>query len=145
MPPVSKRAWTAVGAANAALPPAGPYSTAVRAGNFLYVAGMTPRDPGSGDIGPNDVRVQTRRCLGNLRIVLESCGAACHDVVQVLVHLADPKDWEAFNEIWGEFFQPPYPVRTVVGAPLRGGILVEVTATAYLHEGKAFDPRMTLV
>lgn len=144
MPP-AKRAWTAVGSANTAMPPAGPYSTAVRAGNFLYVAGMTPRDPGTGDFGPPDIRVQTRRCLGNLRIVLESCGAALSDVVQCLVHLANIDDRDAFNEVWGEFFQAPFPVRTVVGASLRGTMLVEVTATAYLAEGKPFDPRMTLV
>lgn len=144
MPP-AKRAWTAVGAANSAMPPAGPYSTAVRAGSHLYVSGITPRDPGTGSIGPPDVRVQSRRALGNLRIVLESCGAGCLDVAHMLVHLADPGEWEAFNEVWQEFFQPPFPARTVVGAPLRGGILVEVTAVAYLPEGKAFDPKMTLV
>jgi 2-iminobutanoate/2-iminopropanoate deaminase len=144
MPP-AKRAWTAVGAANAAMPPAGAYTTAIRAGNTLYVAGMTPRDPASGDFGPDDVRIQSRRCLGNLKIVLESCGASLADVVQMLVHVRRIADRDAFEEIWKEFFQPPYPVRTVVGAELRGSMLVEVTATAFLPEGKPFDPRMTLV
>lgn len=144
MPP-AKRAWIAVGSANSAMPPAGPYSTAVRAGPHLYVSGMTPRDPGTGTFGPPDLRVQARRALGNLRIVLEACGAACQDVVQVVVHLADPADRDVFNEVWQEFFGPPYPTRTVVGAVLRDGMLVEVTAVAYLPEGKAFDPRMTLV
>jgi 2-iminobutanoate/2-iminopropanoate deaminase len=144
MPP-AKRAWTAVGSANAALPPAGAYSTAVRAGNTLFIAGMTPRDPATGDFGPDDIRVQSRRCLGNLKIVLESCGAGLHDIAQVLVHLRRVDDREAFEEVWKEFFQPPYPVRTVVGAELRGTMLVEVTATAFLADGKPFDPRMTLV
>ncbi len=144
MPP-AKRAWTVVGAANTAMPPAGPYSTAIRAGHHLYVAGMTPRDPATGDYGPPDVRVQARRCLGNLRLVLESCGASCDDVVQVMVFLRDENDWDAFNEVWKEFFTAPYPTRTVAGANLRGGMLVEVTATAYLPDARGFDPRMTLV
>jgi 2-iminobutanoate/2-iminopropanoate deaminase len=141
----AKRAWAPVAAANAALPPAGAYSSAVRAGHHLYIAGMTPRDPATGDFGPDDVRVQTRRCLGNLRIVLEASGATIGDVVQVLVHLRRLDDREAFSEVWSEFFQAPFPARTIVGAELRGSMLVEVTATAYLADGKPFDPKMTLV
>jgi 2-iminobutanoate/2-iminopropanoate deaminase len=47
----------------------------------------------------------------------------------VTVYLADPGDWEAFNEIYHEIFSPPYPSRTAVGARLRG-ILIEVSAIA---------------
>mgnify|MGYP001810163645 CR=1 FL=1 len=141
----AKRAWAPVPAALKVLPPAGAYSTAVRAGHLLFVAGMTPRDPATGDFGPPDVRVQTRRCLGNLRIVLEASGASLADVVQVLVHLRHIDDREAFSEVWSEFFQAPFPARTVVGAELRGAMLVEVTATAYLADGKPFDAKMTLV
>ncbi|MCE2941681.1 MAG: RidA family protein [Gemmatimonadota bacterium] len=141
----AKRTWAAVPAANAAMPPAGHYSSAVRAGQHLYVAGMTPRDPATGDFGPADVRVQARRCLGNLRIVLEASGASLGDVVQVLVHLRHVGDRDAFEAVWSEFFEAPYPARTIVGAELRGTMLVEVSATAYLGDGRSFDPRMTLV
>jgi 2-iminobutanoate/2-iminopropanoate deaminase len=127
------------------MPSAGPYSTAARAGHMLYVAGMTPRDPATGDFGPNDVQIQARRCLGNLRIVLEASGATLHDVVQVIVHLRRIDDRDAFNGIWAEFFEAPYPARTIVGAELRGSMLVEVTATAYLADGKPFNAKMTLV
>lgn len=143
--PAPKRAWAPVAAANAAMPPAGPYSSAVRAGHMLFIAGMTPRDPATGDFGPDDVVVQTRRCLGNLRIVLEASGASLGDVVQVLVHLRRIADRDAFNTVWGEFFQAPLPARTIVGAELRGSMLVEITATAYLADGKPFDAKMTLV
>jgi 2-iminobutanoate/2-iminopropanoate deaminase len=128
------RAWAPVPAASEAVRPAGHYSSAVRAGPFVFVAGMTPRDPLTGDVGPDDARVHARRCLVNLRNALAACGARMDDVVSTLVHVARTDDWGAINEVWPEFFTAPYPTRTVVGATLRGGMLVEITATAYLGD-----------
>lgn len=113
------------------LPPAGPYSPAVRAGPFLFVSGQVPRDPRTGKPVTGNVTAESRQVLENLRGVLEAAGARLSDVVSVTVYLSDENDWAAFNEVYRETFQPPYPSRAVVGARLRG-ILVEVSAVAYL-------------
>jgi 2-iminobutanoate/2-iminopropanoate deaminase len=104
----------------------------VRAGDFLFVSGQVPRDPRTGAlVGEGDVTAQTRQTLANLAAVLAAGGASLRDVVSVTVHLAHVDDWGAFDAVYRETFAPPFPTRTVVGAALRG-ILVEVTAVAYL-------------
>ena len=115
-------------------PPAGAYSPGVRAGNLLFVSGQVPKDPRTGAIVGDDVTGQTRQVLRNLRGVLEAGGATLADVVSVTVYLEDEGDWGTFNEVYRTVFSPPYPSRAVVGARLRG-ILVEVSAVAYLGDG----------
>lgn len=127
------RGWTPISLGEGFPPPAGPYSPAVRAGPFLFISGQVPRDPRSGELAEGGVAGQARRVLENLRAALLAGGGSIEDVVQVTVYLADEQDWGAFNEVYREFFQPPYPTRTVVGARLRG-ILVELNAVAYLGD-----------
>jgi 2-iminobutanoate/2-iminopropanoate deaminase len=130
-PPDSARAWTPVTLGGDVPAPKGAYSPGVRAGDFLYVSGQVPRDPRTGELVGEDVAAQARQTLANLRGVLEAAGASLRDVVSVSVHLAHVDDWAAFDAVYRETFQAPFPTRTVVGAALRG-ILVEVTAVAYL-------------
>jgi len=111
--------------------PKGPYSPAVRAGDFVYVSGQVPRDPQTGELSGADVATQTQQVLSNLQRVLQQAGASLADVVSVTVYLADPDDWGAMNEVYANAFQRPYPTRTTVGAELRG-VLVEMSAVAYL-------------
>ena len=110
--------------------PVGPYSPAVRAGDFIYVSGQVPRDPATGTLSGDDIRTQARAVLGNVRQVLETAGASTADVVSVIVYLVDVDDWTAFNEVYREFFTEPFPSRTAVGCSLRG-IKVEVSCVAY--------------
>jgi 2-iminobutanoate/2-iminopropanoate deaminase len=112
-------------------PPAGAYSPAVRAGNLLFVSGQTPRDPATGEIVGTDVSEQTRITLANLERVLRAGGATLEHVVSVTVYLADENDWGTFDQIYRAAFRPPYPVRAVVGASLRG-ITVEISAVAWM-------------
>lgn len=133
---VAKRVWSPAPRPEGYPPPVGPYSTAVRAGNLVFVSGQTPRDPVTGDIGHADVRVQARRTLYNLKAVLGAAGAVLEDVVSVTVYLAEENDWGAFNEVYLEFFKEPYPARTAVGCQLRG-ILVEVSAIAMVEGASA--------
>ena len=110
--------------------PAGPYSPAVRAGDFVYVSGQVPRDPATGVLAGDDIATQARAVLANVRRVLETAGATTEDVVSVIVYLVNVDDWAAFNEVYKEYFAEPYPSRTAVGCDLRG-ILVEVSCVAY--------------
>src|SRR3954466_3673887 len=91
--------------------PLGPYSPAVRAGDFVYVSGQVPRDPATGALAGDDIATQSRAVLANIRRVLESAGATTADVVSVIVYLVDVDDWGAFNEVYKEFFTEPFPSR----------------------------------
>ena len=110
--------------------PVGPYTPAVRAGDFVYVSGQVPRDFASGELQGDDIASQSRSVLSNVRTVLETAGASMSDVVSVIVYLVDTAEWAAFNEVYKEFFSEPYPTRTAVGVELRG-IRVEVSCVAY--------------
>jgi 2-iminobutanoate/2-iminopropanoate deaminase len=123
--------WTPIKLGADVPPPAGAYSPAVRAGDFLYVSGQVPRDPRSGATIGSDVVEQTRQVVGNLESVLTAAGATLSDVIAVTVYLADPDLWTAFNGVYRELMPQPYPTRTAVGASLRG-FLVEISAVAYL-------------
>lgn len=124
---MTDRAWRPVTFGPDFPAPAGPYSPAVRAGDFVFVAGQVPRDPRTGALLGATIEEQSRSTLANLERVLVAAGATLDDVVSVTVYLADERDWEAFNGVYRSVFRAPYPARTVVGASLRG-ILVEVSA-----------------
>ncbi|HET9425764.1 MAG TPA: Rid family hydrolase [Gemmatimonadaceae bacterium] len=123
--------WRPITVGGDAPPPAGAYSPAIRAGDFLYVSGQVPRDPVTGETIGATVEEQTRQVVKNLEAVLAAGGAKLTDVIQCTVHLADPELWAAFNGTYRELMPKPYPTRTAVGASLRG-FLVEITAVAYL-------------
>ena len=123
-------AWTPVHLPPDVPAPKGPYSPAVRAGDFIYVSGQVPRDPRNGELIGDDVATQTRQTLSNLQRVLEQAGGSMADVVSVTVYLAHADDWGAMNEVYSKVFRQPFPSRTTVGAELRG-ILVEISAVAY--------------
>ena len=108
--------------------PAGPYSQAIVSGNTVYVAGQGPHNPATGEIPP-DVAGQTRQVLTNIRNILEAADASLNDVVKVAAYLADMKYFSEYNEVYKQFFEEPYPVRTTVGAQLNG-ILVEIDVIA---------------
>ena len=122
--------WTPV-VLPAVPPPKGPYSPAVRAGDFVYVSGQTPRNPVSGELVGADVATQTRQTLSNVQRILAHAGAVMKDVVSVTIYLADMGDWAAMNAVYTEFFSSPFPSRTAVGCSLRD-ILVEVSVVAYV-------------
>lgn len=112
--------------------PVGPYSQAVRAGGFLFVAGQGPLDPATREL-PVGIEAQTRQVLRNIAAILDAGGCTLDDVVKVTVHLADLGQFGAFNGVYGEYFHEPYPVRTTVGSQLPG-ILVEIDAIAVAPE-----------
>ena len=112
--------------------PQGPYSPAVRAGDFLYVSGQGPIEPGSGQFRLGDIAQQTRLVLENVRRILEGCGARLEDVVKCSVFLAEASDFAAMNAVYAEFFGPHKPARTTVAAVLVApGMKVEIDCIAW--------------
>jgi 2-iminobutanoate/2-iminopropanoate deaminase len=110
--------------------PGGAYSQAVRAGDFVFVAGTVPRHPQTGAT-PATIEEQTALTLDNIRAILEAAGATMDDVVKTTVHLSDLSLFQQFNSVYATYFNDPKPVRTTVGSQLNN-ILVEIDVVAYV-------------
>jgi 2-aminophenol/2-amino-5-chlorophenol 1,6-dioxygenase alpha subunit len=107
--------------------PVGPYPHARRVGDFLFLSGIGPRTPGTGEIPGiirdgagsvigHDIEVQTRACIENVRVILEEAGSSLEKVIDVAVYLTDmQRDFARFNEVYGEYFGTIQPTRTTVG------------------------------
>jgi 2-iminobutanoate/2-iminopropanoate deaminase len=112
--------------------PRGPYSPAVRAGDFIFVSGQVPVDPATQLVVSGDIRRETRQTLNNVKSVLEGCGATLADVVKCGVYLADGKDFAGMNEVYAEFFGDAKPARSTIACQFAvPGIKVEIDAIAY--------------
>ena len=112
--------------------PRGPYSPAVRAGDFIFVSGQVPVDPETQEMKLGDIQSETRLVLGNIKRVLEGAGASVEDVVKCSVFLSDGKDFAAMNEVYAEFFGEAKPARTtVVCGFAMPALKVEIDCVAY--------------
>ncbi|HEV3197834.1 MAG TPA: Rid family detoxifying hydrolase [Bryobacteraceae bacterium] len=114
--------------------PRGPYSPAVRAGDYIFVAGQIPIDPITGQVVSGDVQVETRQVLTNIKNILEGCGSSMAEVVRCGVFLIDANDFKPMNEVYAEFFGEAKPARTtiiVAALPLKDA-RVEIDAVAYV-------------
>lgn len=112
--------------------PRGPYSPAVRAGDFIFVSGQGPVDPVTDKIAPGGIKDQTRVTLTNVRTILQACGATLDDVVKCSVFLKDAGEFKQMNEVYAEFFPANRPARTTIEAKFHNAeMLVEVDCVAY--------------
>ena len=109
----------------------GPYSQAVRAGDFVFASGQIPIDPVNGEFVPGGIGEQTEQVLLNLTAVFEAAGVGMNQVVKTTVFLADMDDFTAMNEVYGRFFGDAPPARaTVQAARLPRDARVEIEAIA---------------
>jgi 2-iminobutanoate/2-iminopropanoate deaminase len=110
---------------------AGPYSPAVRAGDWLVLAGQVGLDPASGKL-VDGVEAQARQVLANITAILADCGAAMTDVAKTTVFVTDIGEFATVNAVYAEAFADHRPARsTVQVAALPGGALVEIETWAY--------------
>ena len=113
----------------------GPYSQAIKAGEFVFTSGVIPLDPVSGEIVGTDVTAQTERVMASLKAVLEAAGSSLDNVVKTTCFLQDLADFAAFNAVYSQSFTSEPPARsTVQVAKLPREVLVEVEAVALLPE-----------
>lgn len=125
--------------------PVGAYPHARRVGQWLYLSGVGPREPGSQAIPGNehdaegrltayDIEAQCRQVFANVRAVLEASGAAWTDLVDVTVFLTDlPRDFAAYNRLYAEHFAGVDACRTTVGvSTLPTPIAIELKCVAVL-------------
>jgi len=111
----------------------GPYSQAVRSGNFLFASGQIPIDPATGEFVAGGITEQTEQVMRNVSAILEAAGAGLQQVVKTTVFLVDMDDFTAMNEVYGRFFGDDPPARaTVQAARLPRDARVEIEAIAIL-------------
>lgn len=113
--------------------PSGGYSQAVRAGDFIYVAGQAALDVVTGDLIGDTIEEQTERTLDNIERILGAAGASLADVVKATVHLADIALFERFDSSYSSRMPDPKPVRTTVGSNMPS-LLVEIDVVAYVGD-----------
>ncbi len=113
----------------------GPYSAAVRVGNFVYTAGQIGIDPATGELVSGGIEAETRQVLTNLKHVLEAAGSSLDNVVKTTVFLRDINDFARMNAVYAEFFPENPPARSAVqAAALPKGVAVEIEAVAFVED-----------
>ncbi|MGD0450337.1 MAG: Rid family detoxifying hydrolase [Candidatus Bathyarchaeia archaeon] len=111
--------------------PIGPYSQAVLVGKFLFISGQLAIDPKEGKIVADNVALQTRQVMENIKAILEATGYSLKDVVQSNVFLSSMSLFDEFNREYAKFFDEEFPARLTVGVELKGNALIEVSVVAY--------------
>jgi 2-iminobutanoate/2-iminopropanoate deaminase len=112
----------------------GPYSQAIKVGDFVFTSGLLPIDPTTEEIISGGVREQVKRVLDNLKAVLVAAGADITDVTKTTLYIRNMADFGIINEIYGEYFTSKPPARSCVEvARLPKDVLVEVEAIAFVN------------
>jgi reactive intermediate/imine deaminase len=113
-----------------------PFSSAVRAGNLLFISGQigTRMEDGAPVLVPGGIDAEARQTLDNIREIVEHAGTGMDRVVKCSVMLADMSEWPRFNEIYATYFPGPKPARAAWGASaLALGARVEVDCVAAIE------------
>lgn len=92
----------------------GPYSPAVKLGDFVYVSGQVPFDPETGEIVGTTIEEQTHRVMKNIQAVLEEMGLGFRHIVKTTIFISDMNDFAKLNEVYGSYLEEPYPARSCV-------------------------------
>ena len=128
-------------------PPRGRYPHVKRAGDYLFVSGISSRRPDNTFVGAEvdaagatrlDIRAQTRAVIENIADILASEGATLRDLAEVTCFLVNMNDFAGYNEVYGEFFDYDGPARTTVAVHQlpHPHLLIEIRGIAYKPLGK---------
>ena len=112
--------------------PVGPFSQAIQANGFVFVAGITARDPKTGQVIEDDITRQTELVMENIKAILEAAGSSFDRTVKTTVYLKDMNDFDAMGKVYARYFPEHPPARaTVEVARLHGGrVEIELIALA---------------
>ncbi len=109
----------------------GPYSQAIRVGDFVFCAGQAGLDPMTGQLVQGGIEAETRRVLQNLSAVLEQAGTSLANAVKTTVFLTNMDEFKSMNAVYAEFFPGTPPARTTVQVSrLPAGARVEIELIA---------------
>lgn len=112
-----------------------PHVPGVRIGDYIFLSGMGPIDPETGERAHGPIAEQIRTTLTNVRHMLESAGSSLRRVVRVHVVLADIADMAEMDRVYAEFFDVDPPARTVWSMQLRFGNGCEIECVALAGDG----------
>ena len=108
-----------------------PYSQGIVSEDLVFISGQGPTDPDTMDPVEGDIGDQTERTIQNIVGILEAADATLDDVVKTTVYLDDMNDYDAMNEVYGEYFDENPPSRVCIeAARLPNDISVEIEAVA---------------
>lgn len=111
----------------------GPYSQAIKAGDFLFASGQIPINPEKGRITAGTISEQAEQCMKNVGAILEAAGATYDNVIKTTVYINDMNFFGAVNEVYGKYFNKNLPARSCIEiSKLPKDALVEVEVIAYL-------------
>ncbi len=110
----------------------GPYSQAVKVGDFVFCSGQIPIDPATGEFVSQEVAAQTEQVIKNLGEVLKAAGTSLDNVVKTTVFLADMNDFAAMNEVYAKHFTEKPARATVQAARLPRDARVEIEVIAVI-------------
>ena len=100
-------------------------------GNMVFVSGQLPIHAETG-IMPEGISEQAKASLTNIKNILAEADLSMNDVVKTTIFLDNMADFTAVNEVYGNFFEEPYPSRsTVEVAKLPKDAKVEIEAIAF--------------
>jgi len=112
----------------------GPYSQAISAGDYLFVAGQIPIDPKTGQLIEGEIEALTIRVLDNIEAILKAAGLSLKHVVKTDVFLRDLNDFNRMNQVYATRFSEPLPARvTIQAAKLPLDCRIEISCIAYKH------------
>jgi len=114
--------------------PIGPYSQAVKAGNFLFVSGQVAINPENGELNIGNIDDETHQVMRNLKAVLLEAGLTFDHVVKSTIFLSDMGTFAQVNEIYGQYFTADFPAReTVQVSVLPKNVNVEISVIAIVE------------
>jgi len=111
----------------------GPYSQAVKTSSLVFVSGQLAIDPATGELKNDDIQIETRQVMHNLKNVLEAAGSSLQKVVKTTLFIKDMNNFPVINEVYGDFFESDPPARACVEvARLPKDANVEIEAVGLL-------------
>ena len=109
----------------------GPYSQAIRIGDFLYTSGQIALDPESGIFLSGKIEEETEQTLKNISAILQAGGVNFENVIKTTVYMSDLNDFTRMNQIYEKYFSTNKPARACVQvAALPKGAKLEIDAIA---------------
>ena len=110
----------------------GPYSQAIRIGDFLYTSGQISLDPESMEMITGDIEVETEKVLKNIEAILKDAGLNLNNIIKTTVYLTDLSEFARMNQVYEKFFTDTKPARACVQvAALPKGAKVEIDVVAH--------------
>ena len=92
--------------------PIGPYSPAIKLGDFVYLSGMLPVD--QSDQVKGDIKEQTTKVINNIKVLLDEMNLELRHVVKTTVYMTDLNEFDQMNEVYGSMFTNVFPARTTI-------------------------------